>query len=197
MGYSADYTNHKALFAAIAAGDETAFKVLFEQYRSKLYAIAFKWTKSTYAAEEITQDVFISIWTSRAQLPAVKEPGAYIYTIIAHKISRYLKKDANQSRIIQLFLRSKKHYSNETEETIYADDSRKFINHAIEQLSPQKKLIYDLNRNHGKSYEEIAEALHLSPHTVKSHLMQAMKFIRNYVKENALGLAGLLISLFR
>ena len=197
MGYSGDHTNHKALFAAIAAGDEAAFRILFEQYRSRLYAIAFKWTKSTYAAEEITQDVFISIWTSRAQLCAVKEPGAYIYTIIAHKISRYLKKDANQSRIIQLFLRNKKHYSNETEETIYADDSRKFINHAIEQLSPQKKLIYDLNRNHGKSYEEIGEILDLSPHTVKSHLVQAMKFIRNYVKENALALAGLLISLFR
>jgi RNA polymerase sigma-70 factor (family 1) len=191
------HIDHKALFAAVAAGDEAAFKMLFDLHRAKLFAIAFKWTRSAYAAEEITQDVFISIWTSRMQLPAVKDPTAYIYTIIAHKITRYLKKDANQLRILRRFLHNKKHYSNETEERIDADDSRKFIDNAVAQLSPQKQLIYDLNRNHGKSYEEIADTLHLSPHTVKSHLMQALKFIRNYLKENALALAGLLLSLFR
>ena len=60
--------NVKALFAAIAGSDAAAFKVLFEQYRAKMYSVAFKFTKTAYGAEEITQDIFISLWTSRAQL---------------------------------------------------------------------------------------------------------------------------------
>ena len=185
-------TDYKAIFAAIAECDETAFETLFELYKQKVYAVAFKWTKSAYDAEEITQDFFIGIWKSRAKLSAVDDPHAYIYTAIYNKINRYLKKQVNQERILKLSLWDAKKYSNETEETILADDSRKFINNAVAQLTPQKKLIYDLNRNQGKSYDEIAETLHLSKNTVKTHLVQAVKFVRQYVKKHALLLCVLL-----
>ena len=101
-----------------------------------------------------------------------------------NKVSRHLKKEANQAHILKQWQR--KDYSNETEETILAHNCEKFINNAIEQLSPQKKLIYKLNRYYGKSYNEIGETLRLSPHTVKSHLVKARKFIRNHVNETAL-----------
>lgn len=182
-----------ALFQAIARDDEHAFKALFVQYKFKVYAVAFKWTKLDVASEEITQDVFISIWTSRAQLPAVHDPQAYIYTIVYNKVSRYLKKEANQARILRLSLWNAKTCSNETEETIYANDGQKFVDRAIAQLPPQKKAIYELKRTQGKSYDEIAEALQLSPHTVKSHLQKALRLIRNYVRDNALLLAVLWI----
>ena len=184
-----DYT---ALFNAVATGDEAAFKMLFELYKIKLYAVAFKWTKSDYDAEEITQEIFIGIWNSRAKLADVSDPQAYIYTAAYNKVKRYLKTQANQERILQLVLKNEKKYSNETDETILAADKMKFINSAIAQLSSQKKLVYDLSRNHGKSYEDIAETLHLSKNTVKTHLSQAVKFVRNYVKTNALLLTGLL-----
>ena len=182
------------LFDAIARGDEAAFKNLFELYKSKMYAVAFKWTKSSFAAEEITQEIFISVWTSRAKLCEVTDPEAYLYTIAYNKVSRYLKKEANRLRILKHW--QAKGFSNETEETILANNTEKFINKAVEQLSPQKKIIYILNRNKGKSYQEIGEALHLSPNTVKSHLMKAMKFIRNYVKEHALILVLVIVKLF-
>ena len=172
----------KSLFEAIAQGNDQAFKTLFELYKARAYAVAFKFTKSVYASEEITQDVFIGIWISRAQLTAVKAPEAYIYTIIYNKVSRYLKKESNKARILALPQWTILEYSNETEETVYANDQQKFINQAIEQLSPQKKLIYLLNQVQGKSYDEIGEALHLSPHTVKSHVMKAIKFIRGCIK---------------
>ena len=81
--------NIKSLFEAIANDDELAFKALFDLYKSRAYAVAFKLTKTAYAAEEITQDVFVSIWISRAQLAAVKNPEAYLYTVIYNKVSRY------------------------------------------------------------------------------------------------------------
>jgi len=181
-----------ALFEAIARGDEHAFKMLFEQYKSPVYAVAFKWTKIDVAAEEITQEVFISIWTSRVQLAAVSDPRAYIYTIVYNKVSRHLKKEAARARILRLSLWNAKAWSNETEETVYNNDGQKFVNKAIAQLSPQKKTIYELKRQQGKSYDEIAQTLNLSPHTVKSHLLKAIRFIRNYVKDNALLLGWLL-----
>jgi RNA polymerase sigma-70 factor (family 1) len=186
--------NSKMLFDAIARSDEAAFKNLFELYKVNMYAVAFKWTKSSFAAEEITQEVFISVWTSRTKLCKVNEPEAYLYTIAYNKVNRYLKKEANQAYILKHW--QLKDYSNETEETVIANNTETFINKALEQLSPQKKLIYTLNRNKGKSYREIGEALHLSPHTVKSHLMKAMKFIQNYVKDHALIFILMIVELF-
>ena len=179
-------SDYKAFFEAIAAGDETAFEALFRLCRGRIYTLAFKWTKSSFAAEEITQDVFISVWTGRAHLSDVRDPRAYFYTILYNKVNRYLRNEANKARVLQLSMWNAKHSSNETEETIYANEGQKFINKAIGQLPPQKKLIYELNRREGKSYDEIAEALKLSPHTVKSHLVKALKLVRNYMKDNAL-----------
>lgn len=186
----------KSLFEAIAGGDEAAFKILFEQYRGRVYASAFRWTKSGFASEEITQDIFISIWTSRSSLSAVRDPEAYFYTAVYNKISRHLKKEANKARILRLSSWNAKESSNETEETVYANDGQRFINKALSQLSPQKKLIYELNRKEGKSYHEIAETLHISPHTVKSHLLKAIKFVRNYMKNNALSITWLIVAFF-
>ena len=174
------------LFEAIAQNDEQAFKMLFNLYKSRTYAVAFKLTKLAYASEEITQDVFISIWVSRAQLAHVKNAEAYIYTVIYNKVSRYLKKESNQTRILQLVAGNTKPYSNDTEETVVVHDQQKLLWQAVQQLSPQKKLMYELHEVQGKSYDEIAKTLDLSPHTVKSHVLQAVKFIRNCLKDRVL-----------
>jgi RNA polymerase sigma-70 factor (family 1) len=182
----------KAFFEAIAREEESSFKAFFEQYRKRVYSLAYKLTKSVFAAEEITQEVFISVWASRRHLPAVKDAETYFYTIIYNKISRHLKKEANKARILRLSVSDATGSSNETEETIDVNEGQRFVNKALAQLSPQKKLIYELSRKEGKSYDEIAVALRLSPHTVKSHLVKAVKFVRNYMKNNALFVVWLL-----
>jgi len=186
-----------ALFTATANGDADAFKLLFDQYRVKMYAVAFKWAKSKYAAEEITQDIFIGLWISRLQLKNVQNPEAYLYTVAYHKINRYLKKESNQAKILELSIWITNTCSNETEETIFANDSARHINSAIERLSPQKKLIYKLSKHHGKSYAEIAEALHVSPNTVKSQLVKAVKSIRHYLEKSVLFITWFLLWLNR
>ena len=174
----------KAFFDAISEGDEASFGRFFVSYRVRVYALAYKWTKSAYHAEEITQDVFISVWKGRKNLAVVKDPDTYFYTIIYNKINRHFKKEANKERILTLSVQDAASSSNETEETIYINEGQRFIHKAVTQLSPQKQLIYQLSRHEGKSYDEIAEALQLSRHTVKSHLVKAVKFVRNYMKEN-------------
>jgi RNA polymerase sigma-70 factor (family 1) len=186
----------KAFFEAIAREEESSFKAFFEQYRKRVYSLAYKLTKSVFAAEEITQEVFIGVWAARRHLPAVKDPETYFYTIIYNKISRHLKKEANKTRILRFSVSNAARSSNETEETIDANEGQRFVNKALAQLSPQKKLIYELSRKEGKSHDEIAVALRLSPHTVKSHLVKAVKFIRNYMKNNALFIVWLLSILF-
>ena len=190
--------DNKLLFDLISKGNENAFKVLFDKYKSKTYAVAYKWTKSSLAAEEITQEVFISIWISKLHLPFVKDPEAYMYTAIYNNVKGYIRKENNKIELLQISFLKAKQFSNETEETILANESQHIINEALSKLTPQKKLIYTLSRQQGRSYNEIGETLHLSPHTVKSHLLQTVKFIRKYFDNIAiLIIAGTLFLLLQ
>ncbi len=196
MSFAANDIETIALFSLIDKGNEMAFKQLFEQYKTRAYAVAYKFTKCTVAAEEITQEVFISIWVSKDQLRLVKKPSAYIYTIIYNQVKQYLKKESNQNRILQLYAVNSCKLSNETEETIQANECQRLVNKALDTLSPQKKRIFNLSRQHGQSYREIGAALHLSPHTVKSHLLQTIKFIKTFVENASSFLLSGIIFLF-
>lgn len=70
------------LFKRISDGDQVAFKAIFDRYRSKFYATAIKMTHSADLSEEVVQDTFVSIWTSRKALVKVDNPAGYLYTIL-------------------------------------------------------------------------------------------------------------------
>lgn len=181
--------SEKALFALIAAGDETAFRAFFERYREKVYAATLHLGKSRLIAEELTQEVFISIWVSRGSLARVDDPVAYLYRIVYNKFNSFLRKQANEVRILAAYRQTHPAISNQTEETILLNESRAILDKAIENLSPQKKTIYRMSREQGMSYVEIARALGVSPNTVKNHLAEATRLIRQHMGQSSLSIA--------
>ena len=140
MPVNSGHIDYRQLFIAISNGDEGAFRALFVLFRSKAYAVGIKWTKSSYAAEEITQNVFISLWVSRSRLATVDDPEAYIYSVIYNRVSHHLKKEANRPAILTLYEETRQ-YSNETEESINAAECQKYFDNALSKLTPQRKVI--------------------------------------------------------
>ncbi len=173
------------LFARIATGDEAAFRALFNLYRKTIFGVALKLTKQPDLSEEITQEVFINLWVNRSKLPGIDKPDAYLFRILYNKISDYLRKESNRTKILQNALRFSSGNVNSTQETIDAHDSEKRIEEALRQLPAQQKLVYQLSRQQGLSITEIATRAQCSPHTVKSHLAKAISFIRAYLKDIA------------
>ncbi len=181
-----DLHNDRALFKQISAGDEQAFRTFFDLYKAELFRVVIRLTKSQVIAEEIIQEVFISLWISREHLIKVEEPASYIYRILFNKIGNYLKKESNQERIIKASMHYRQLSSNATEQNVDANEIQRLIELALEQLPPQQKIVYKLNRQQGLSNEEIADQLNISPHTVKSHLSKAISFIRTYLEDMAI-----------
>lgn len=177
--------NEKVLFRQISTGNEQAFRACFDLHKVALFKVAFRLTKQQDIAEEITQDVFLGLWISRQHLARVADPVAYLYRILLNKTSAYLKKEANQRRIIEA-ARLQYQAVNTTEQTIDSNESLRLIEKALNQLPPQQKNVYRLSQQQGYSNEEIAGLLHISPHTVRSHLSKATEFIRNFLKDSAI-----------
>lgn len=184
--------NDKSLFLHIAAGDENAFRELFDRYKIRFYAAALKMTRSEILAEEIVQEIFITLWLKRALLPTIEKPDTYLFTMVYNSVYRQFRKIALEKRTqLRAGIRSNEKVP-ETEEWLDARESQQMIHEAINKLPAQQQLVYKLSREGGLSREEIAHKLDISPNTVRNHLREALKNIRSYLQE-ATGLATLLL----
>lgn len=177
----------------ISNGDQEAFRRFFNAFKNKIYSFSFSFTKSAEIAEEITQDVFIKVWTSRQSLAEIENMDAWLSTVTKNLCFNYLKKQALERKVASV-LQQKQPLSDQNVEQ-YLSYKEKVIQvaEAVDQLSPQQRLIFSLNREKGLKNEEIAHQLNLSPNTVKAHMVSALRKIRSFLESHATHLFGLLL----
>ncbi len=193
MSYSGQQYDIHELLKLVAAGDEKSFRILFEKYRSRFYAVALKMTASDVIAEEMVQDIFIKIWQKREELANIDNAEAYFFTTLYRQVYKHYKKLALDRKLLKLISESAS-FHNITEETLLLRESERLINEAVAKLPLQQQKVFRLSRQDGFSREQIAEQLHISPHTVRNHLADATKFIRTYLNKAALMYMLLLFS---
>lgn len=185
MSLSASNTDTD-LFHRIARGDERAFEELFRRWDRRIYPFVLKMIRTPTLAEELTQEIFIKIWQHREKLNAVSNPEAYIFTIATRHTLDQIKRQLNESRMLEKFsaLRSLSH--NDTEETLLLRDRTALVQQAVDQLPPQQKAVYLLSRQEGLDYDAIGRQLNISPNTVRNHLVKALQSIRTYLHDQDL-----------
>ncbi|KQC00646.1 hypothetical protein AQF98_08155 [Pedobacter sp. Hv1] len=177
-------SENDVLLIKLKNGEATAFEEIYNQYRSKIYTYALKLCKSTVIAEEITQEVFIKIWQKREQLNPELHFGAYLKKIVLNDVLNHLKKVAREKTLQDELFSYLSAIKNSSEDRLLEKELLKTYEEAIAQLPPQKKIIYQLSRNEELTHDEIAKKLNISKNTVKNHMVEATKFIRNYVSKH-------------
>jgi RNA polymerase sigma-70 factor (family 1) len=173
----------KALLAKIAEGDEAAFAVLFKTVLSGLQAAVRKIVQSEEGMKEVIQETFIRVWMNRDQLAGLDKPVHWIFRVASNECFTYLRKSAIRERL-QVKLVSG--YSGEDSfytglEEVSLKETQGLIHKAVEQLTPQKRLIYQMSRNEGLKTVEIAEKLQLSHSHIRNSLSSSLQFIREYL----------------
>jgi len=173
--------DEKLILARTARGDQQAFGVLFNFYKNKVYGYALAILQTNSAAEEIVQDVFIKLWIRRQHLATIDNFGGFLRTIAKNETLNALKKIAVEQKNYQLANQTNTDIDSATENEIQFRETKKLLDEAINKLPPQQKLIYNLCHMEGLKQKDVAEKLSLSPLTVKTHLRDAVKSIKNYL----------------
>jgi len=172
--------NDVDLLYKVSKGDANGFAMLFNTYKNITYSFAVKICQSAVLAEEIVQDVFMNIWTNRECLAEVENFGAYLRVITRNKTLQVLRQIAAENRRHAISTINWQEEHNDTEGAIFYNESREILNKALEALPPQQKLIYQMCHLQGMKQQEVADQLHISPLTVKAHLRQAVRRVREY-----------------
>lgn len=175
----------------VAQGDELAFHAIFEAYKKVFFAAAFKMTHDTLIAEEIVQEVFVSIWVKRHLVAEAHQIEDYIFGILHNCVYQYFRRQARDFRL-KSAIKSRQVTSEQPIEQLLIDkEFHQAYESVIEQLPSQQKLVFRLAKQEQLSREEIAKKLNLSPNTVRNHLSAAIEFLHKHLYK---GVYGLLIA---
>lgn len=172
------------LLQQLKFGSRDAFTTLYHRYHRGIYHYLLGFVKSPQLAEDLVHEVFIKIWEGRERITINTSFSSYLYRICHNKAIDTLKKIAQDAAMREEVLLWMELESAESAledkgptqyERIYRD--------AIDALSPQRRRIFILCREQGKSYAEAAAELGISRHTVKEHMSLSLRFLRAYVAD--------------
>lgn len=179
----------------VAAGNEKAFKALFDQYRGRLFYYISRFIKSEQVAEELVLDVFMKIWTGRELISQINNFDAFLFRIAHNKSIDFLRSAARDPHLQELLYEVTDLAGTEQADAmLIAHEYEEKVRAAISLLPPQCKKVYTLSREEELSHDQIAQQLQISRATVNNHIVLAQRFIRNYlVKEIDIAIVILLI----
>lgn len=168
------------LVLRLLADDVDAFDALYHRYHQPLYANVFKLTRDAEATQDILQEVFIVLWEKRQTINAAQPVSNWLFSISYYKSLKYLKKALKEE---VLFKNIESNSAVEDEPNAQWNEAGiEAMQKAIQQLSPQKQKVLVRCKLAGKSYQEVAEELNISRHTVKEYLGLAMTSLRTILK---------------
>ncbi len=170
------------LIEKIRTGDMAAFHALFERYKKLVINICYRLVRNRDEAEDLTQDVFLKIFTSAKHFKHRSSVKTWIYRIAINRSLNHLRKkkyqqwlsfDAEASSIELLALEL---VSSDCPETAFdVKEQEKAVLQAINQLPTDQRIAVMLQRYEGLSCQEIAAVLDCSVGAVQARLHRAKK----------------------
>ncbi len=190
------FYNKKHLFQQIATGNELAFRKVFHDCNAKLFPFVLKLTRSETIAEDLVQETFLRLWVHRCEVGEMDRPIAWLYTVASNLSLSWLRAHAAETRKLQRIKIKDSTRSEQIIEQLSVEEAQLLISQAVDLLPPKRKQIYKLSREQGLSHKEIAEQLHLSTSTIKNQMVNALKFIKDYLYQSSGITIPILILLF-
>jgi RNA polymerase sigma-70 factor (family 1) len=166
----------KKLWTKIACSDDhKSFEQFFIIFNTRLIKFCELYVSKKEVAEEIVADVFVTFWNQRLKMLEVENLETYIFISVKNRALNYLRKNAT----VQLVQIDDTHteivaYSN-PEAEIERKELFFKLDQAIETLPQQCKIIFQLVKEDGMKYKEVAEILNISHKTVQTQVLRAMK----------------------
>lgn len=171
------------------ANDNAVFVEIYHRYHAKLYSAAIKRCLSAEIAEEIVQDLFISLWTNRLTIHIHTSLSGYLFTCIRNLVLNQIQKETVRMKFHESFKRDKEDIDNSTMEGMLAKDMNQNINANLLTLPEKCRSVFELSRKYHKSNKQIACELGISEKTVENHITRAIKYLRVSLQHILLPLA--------
>ena len=182
-----DDLRDEQVITLIANGEKDALEVFYNRYASSVFSLARYMLKEQTLAEEVTQDVFLSLWLKASSYnPQRGTPRAWFITMAHHRIIDVIRarkrKAQSTNQVAHELLDLLPSSQPSTEEEAHGNLDREQILTALTSLPEEQRKVIIMAYFEGFSQSEIADRLDQPLGTVKTRVRLAMQKLRASVK---------------
>ena len=167
------------LILRVADGDPTSYNQLFTRYYSRLCVFVFDITGDDAMSEDIVQEFYIKLWTSRKSLRIHRNVRAYLFKSCRNLALNYLRDEHTRKKNLGNFPVKEKP---EEESILEREDYLNALEHCIGQLPERCKQVFLMHKFEGLPQKDISEKLNISVKTIKNQIWKSLQYLRECLK---------------
>lgn len=172
----------------IKHGDARALEEIVKRYSNKVYNLAFHLTRDAAAAEEIMQEVFLTVVAKIGTLTNEAYFSTWLYRVTTNAAYGFLRKErkfSEQTPVEDIDAEVQQDYdwSDLPDDVLLSEESREVLRRSIDSLPETMRTVVVMKDMEGFKNEEIAESLGISVPAVKSRLHRGRLTLRTMLSE--------------
>ncbi len=157
--------------------DESSLQLLYRHFYKALVAFAHQMVGSVGVAEELVQDAFIRLWQRRNEFESQGSLRAYLYHSVRNACISHLRHERVERSRIESFQLDYRLSSDDDDES-YREELIRQLLLSIDTLPPKQREVFLLSVK-GKSCEEIAAEMNITPESVKKQRQRGIRRLRD------------------
>ena len=185
------FINDKEFISSLKRGDAKGYQFLVTSYHQKLCVYANSLTNDPHLAEDIVQNVFMSIWKNRNKLKEEFVIKSYLYKSVYNEFIDQYRKNKKVLVLDKKYIDALTYFVEEEDEK----SLEKLINivkKEIDKLPPKCKQTFLLSKEEGLTNLEISQYLNISIKSVEAHITKAFSVLRKSIGNKVNGILFLL-----
>ncbi len=186
------HIDDETLVARTQRGDASAFDVLVQRYKERLYATVYHMTSNHEDANDLVQDAFIKAYHSIQGFKGHSSFYTWVYRIAVNRTINFLKRRKNKNQYslddvdssIQTdpdFLEMMSHVTPRREAGLI--ELHEKLNEALQKLSDAHRAVVTMHDVHGLTHADIAQVMNCSEGTVRSRLFYARQQLQGLLAD--------------
>ena len=176
----------QALVKALKEGNQLAFSIVYKTYAAQTFSLAFKYLLNKELAEDAVQNLFLKLWLKKEEIDETKPINRYLFTMLKNDLLNTLRDSKKNIYLLEDCLSMVLELEDDSQNENLKQEQMNIIQQALEQLSPQRRKVFEMKVSGKYSNQEIADKLNLSINTIKFQYSQSLKQIRSTVGELSL-----------
>jgi RNA polymerase sigma-70 factor (family 1) len=170
------------LILGLRQGHSAAFEEIYARYWFKIYRIAFNQTGNKEEAEELVQEVFLSIW-NRRELNTIQNLNVYLVISIKNKVYDFIRSKISFRKYQEYIILKEIDFHFNTEELVNYNELTDAVEKVLSLLPEKSNHIFKKSRFENINTKEIASQMNLSEKAVEYHITKSLKFLKENLKD--------------
>lgn len=167
------------LILLLKENNQLALSELYLRYWDKLFAVACKKLADPAEAEEIVQDIFVSLWERRKQLELRYQLCTYLAVAVKYRVINIMDKHYRERSREEAGSLEVAYLSPAADEYVLEKELVDRIEASISALPEKCRIVFRLSREEGLTNKQIAARMDVTESTVEKHMTKALKDIRS------------------